>query len=136
MQGSHQCSWIGITCNISNGRIMDLNLEQLRLGGTLTLFIGNLSSFSRISFGLNNFIGSIPHEIGLLSSLTYLVLYANYLSGSVPSSIYNKSSLYYFTFTQNHLHGNLPADVGITLPTFKYLLVRPTISQDLSLHYC
>ncbi|KAL9315452.1 hypothetical protein ACSQ67_016453 [Phaseolus vulgaris] len=98
---------------------MDLNLEQLRLGGTLTLFIGNLSSFSRISFGLNNFIGSIPHEIGLLSSLTYLVLYGNYLSGSVPSSIYNKSSLYYFTFTQNHLHGNLPADVGITLPTFK-----------------
>ncbi|KAG4925230.1 hypothetical protein JHK87_050770 [Glycine soja] len=144
----NHCNWIGITCNISNGRVTHFSLEQLRLSlnnfggsipsnlshctklrvlaaglnnltGTIPTWIGNFSSLSHVSFGLNNFIGSITPEIGLLSSLTSRVLYGNYLSGTVPSSIYNISSLYYFTFTQNHLHGILPADVGFTLPNIQ-----------------
>ncbi|WVZ07457.1 hypothetical protein V8G54_020803 [Vigna mungo] len=46
----HHCNWIGITCNISNGRVMDLSLKQLRLGGTLTPFIGNLTFLNALNF--------------------------------------------------------------------------------------
>ncbi|KOM37541.1 hypothetical protein LR48_Vigan03g092300 [Vigna angularis] len=142
----HHCNWIGITCNISNGRVMDLSLEQLRLGGTLTPFIGNLTFLNALNLLNNSFHGEIPQEVGHLLYLEHLNLSLNNFGGSIPSNlshctklevlgvggnnltgviptwIGNLSSLSRISFGLNNLIGSIPQEVGL-LSSLTYLVL-------------
>jgi len=64
---------------------MDLSLEQLRLGGTLTPFIGNLTFLNTIKLLNNSFHGEFPQEVGRLLYLQNLNFSYNNFGGSIPS---------------------------------------------------
>ncbi|XP_068488044.1 probable LRR receptor-like serine/threonine-protein kinase At3g47570 [Phaseolus vulgaris] len=108
----HHCSWIGITCNISNGRIMDLSLEQLRLGGTLTPFIGNLTFLNRLNLLNNSFHGEFPHEVGRLLYLQHLNFSYNNFGGSIPSNLSHCIKLKVLAAGANNLTGTIPTWIG------------------------
>ncbi|KAJ1437404.1 Serine/threonine-protein kinase, active site [Sesbania bispinosa] len=132
----HHCNWIGITCNISNERVMQLSLEQLRLAGTLTPSIGNLTFLTTLNLLNNSFHGELPQELGRLlylqhlnisfnnfggsipsnlshcTELRVLAAGANNLKGTIPTWIGNLSSLSRISFGLNSLHGSIPQEVG------------------------
>ncbi|XP_061372394.1 putative receptor-like protein kinase At3g47110 [Gastrolobium bilobum] len=142
----HHCNWIGITCNITNGRVMNLSLEQQRLGGTLTPSIGNLTFLTTLNLQNNNFHGELPQEVGNLlylkrlifslnnfgrsipgslnhcTELSMLAAGGNNLTGTIPTWIGNLSYLSYINFAVNNLHGNIPPEIGL-LSSLTFLVV-------------
>lgn len=132
----HHCNWIGITCNISNGRVMYLNLTAQRLAGTVTPSIGNLTFLTRLilrnngfhgefpqevgrllylqrlNIAYNNFGGSIPSNLSHCKELTALSAVRNNFTGTIPTWIGNLSSLVGISFSENNLHGNIPHEIG------------------------
>jgi len=108
----HHCSWTGITCNISNGRIMELSLEQLRLGGTLTPFIGNLTFLNTLNLLNNSFHGEFPHEVGRLLYLQHLNFSYNNFGGNIPSNLSHCTKLKVLAAGANNLTGTIPTWIG------------------------
>ncbi|VEU38048.1 unnamed protein product [Pseudo-nitzschia multistriata] len=70
-----------------NGSLSALDLSEASLEGTISTYIGLLTSLSRISMSDNGLTGKLPSEIGLISSLESLEMGNNALSGSLPSEI-------------------------------------------------
>ncbi|KAL6146176.1 hypothetical protein ACLB2K_056859 [Fragaria x ananassa] len=137
------CSWIGVTCNNSTGRVVTLNLQAQKLAGWIPPSIGNLTYLTGINLKKNNFHGEIPQEMGRLLHLQLLYLSSNSFSGKLPtnishctqlrelhvvsneltgsipdqlSSLLNSTHLW---LQENQLHGELPQDVGNTLPNLE-----------------
>ncbi|OIV97525.1 hypothetical protein TanjilG_11049 [Lupinus angustifolius] len=133
---TNHCNWTGITCNISNGRVIYLNLSSQGLAGTVTPSIGNLTFLTRLNLLSNSFYGELPQEVGRLlylqrlnidynnfagripsnlsrcTELTGLSAGANNLTGTIPTWIGNLSSLVGISFSMNNLHGSIPHEVG------------------------
>lgn len=65
MAGSHECSFVGIDCNLDK-EIVSIDLVMRKLSGTL------------------------PEELGLLTELKSLLVGQNLLEGSIPDSISQK----------------------------------------------
>ncbi|KAH1242034.1 hypothetical protein AAZX31_07G138800 [Glycine max] len=108
----NHCNWIGITCNISNGRVTHLSLEQLRLGGTLTPFIGNLTFLTTVNLLNNSFHGEFPQEVGRLLYLQYLNFSINNFDGSFPSNLSHCTNLRVLAAGLNNLTGTIPTWIG------------------------
>ncbi|RDX63609.1 putative LRR receptor-like serine/threonine-protein kinase, partial [Mucuna pruriens] len=108
----HHCNWIGITCNISNGRVIHLSLEQLRLGGTLTPFIGNLTFLTKLNIRNSSFHGEFPQEVGRLQYLQHLNISYNYFGGSIPSNLSHCTQLSILSVGHNNFTGTIPAWIG------------------------
>ncbi|KAE9608035.1 putative protein kinase RLK-Pelle-LRR-XII-1 family [Lupinus albus] len=130
------CNWTGITCNISNGRVMYLNLSSQGLAGTVTPSIGNLTFLTRLNLLSNSFYGEFPQEVGRLlrlqrlnidynnfggripsnlsrcTELTGLSAGANNFTGTIPTWIGNLSSLVGISLSVNNLHGSIPHEIG------------------------
>ncbi|CAN6724094.1 unnamed protein product [Malus baccata var. baccata] len=109
------CSWIGITCNVSNKRVVILNLEAQKLVGSIPYSIGNLTYLTGINFIDNNFYGEIPQEMGRLASLKYLNLSSNSLGGKIPTNISRCTQLRMFDVGANKLIGSIPDQLSSLL---------------------
>ncbi|GMN22130.1 hypothetical protein TIFTF001_048967 [Ficus carica] len=84
------CSWVGVTCNATNGQVVGLDLRRSGIHGPLSpnssLF--NLLHLERLNLALNNFnFSAIPPTFGKLSRLTHLDLSYSLFSGKVPPEI-------------------------------------------------
>ncbi|KAK4728180.1 hypothetical protein R3W88_021168 [Solanum pinnatisectum] len=155
-KGTHVCNWIGISCSRRHQRVTSLDLNGLRLRGSITTEIGNLSFLSFLDIGNNSIHGKIPDELGYLRRLKYLSLSMNNLTGqipaslgllrrlesldlsendllgSVPSSICNVSSLKVINLIYNALSGTLPNDICHNLPRLEGLhIARNQLSGQL-----
>jgi len=132
----HHCNWLGITCNISNGRVMHLILADMTLAGTLPPSIGNLTYLTKLNLRNNSFHGVFPQQVGNLLYLQHLNISYNSFGGSIPSNlsqcielsilssghnnftgtiptwIGNFSSLSLLNLAVNNLHGTIPNEVG------------------------
>ncbi|TKY65866.1 LRR receptor serine/threonine-protein kinase [Spatholobus suberectus] len=108
----NHCNWIGITCSISNGRVIHLCLEQLRLGGTLTPFIGNLTFLTTLNLLNNSFHGEFPQEVGRLLYLQHLNFSYNNFGGSIPSNLSHCTKLRVLAAGANNLTGTIPTWIG------------------------
>lgn len=85
------CSWFGVVCY--DGRVVGLNLKDLRLKGTLSPELGKLIHMKTLNLHNNSFSGIIPREIRELQKLEVLDLGHNDLNGPLPSDLGNISSL-------------------------------------------
>ena len=83
--------WSGITC--SNGNIIEINLSNQNIAGTIPDSISKLTSLQKLNLESNLFIGILPENIGKMTSLKELNLNHNSFSGVVPYSLCEISSL-------------------------------------------
>ncbi|CAN6568470.1 unnamed protein product [Malus baccata var. baccata] len=60
----HFCQWHGITCSHRHKRVTTLTLRSLKLGGSISPHVGNLSFLRVFSLSNNSFSHEIPSEIG------------------------------------------------------------------------
>ncbi|KAL5537590.1 hypothetical protein UlMin_043136 [Ulmus minor] len=95
------CSWFGVEC--SDGQVVVLNLENLCLGGTLALELGQLAYIKSILLRNNAFSGVIPKGIGELKELEVLDLGFNNFSGPLPSDLGSNLSLTILLLDNNGL---------------------------------
>ncbi|CAM9002592.1 unnamed protein product [Rhodiola kirilowii] len=107
----HFCQWPGITCGRRHQRVTALDLAELRLTGTLSPHIGNLTFLRFLNLSDCNLKGVVPEEIGQLSRLRVFSMRNNALRGSIPLHLTNCSELRIINFRQNHLTGTIPSQL-------------------------
>ncbi|XP_039009993.1 probable LRR receptor-like serine/threonine-protein kinase At3g47570 [Hibiscus syriacus] len=116
----HFCQWHGVTCGHKHRRVTKLELQFLKLSGSLSPYIGNLSFLRELNLGGNNFYNQIPQEIGHLIKLEILDLTNNSIRGEIPSNLSACSELTIIGMRGNQLTGEIPASLGL-LSNLKYL---------------
>nr|XP_011466482.1 PREDICTED: probable LRR receptor-like serine/threonine-protein kinase At3g47570 [Fragaria vesca subsp. vesca] len=109
------CSWIGVTCNNSTGRVVTLNLQAQKLAGWIPPSIGNLTYLTGINLKKNNFHGEIPQEMGRLLHLQLLYLSSNSFSGKLPTNISHCTQLRELHVVSNELTGSIPDQLSSLL---------------------
>ncbi|PRQ59811.1 putative protein kinase RLK-Pelle-LRR-XII-1 family [Rosa chinensis] len=112
-ESNHFCMWHGVTCSRRHlQRVIKLNLTSLKLSGSISPHIGNLSFLRDLRLYNNNFTNKIPPEIGHLRRLRILGLPNNSLSGPIPANISNCFNLIILDVSHNMLVGNIPSELG------------------------
>ncbi|KAM4072560.1 hypothetical protein ACB094_11G146800 [Castanea mollissima] len=104
----HFCQWRGVTCGRRHQRVTALDLQSLKLVGSISPHIGNLSFLRNINLQNNSFYNEIPPEIGRLLRLHSLSLFNNTMSGKIPSNISGCSNLVVLGVGSNQLVGEIP----------------------------
>ncbi|TYI85203.1 hypothetical protein E1A91_D05G423500v1 [Gossypium mustelinum] len=110
---THYCQWNGVTCGRKHQRVTKLELQNLKLSGSLSPYIGNLSFLKELNLVGNNFYNQIPQEIGYLRRLETLELINNSISGEIPSNLSACSKLAIVDMRGNQLTGEIPASLGL-----------------------
>lgn len=122
-------TWYGVTLNLTlNGtllnmgpcRVMELNLSNNQLSGTIPPELGNLTGLITLELGSsgellladNQLRGTIPPELGNLINLTTLALGGNQLSGTIPPELGNLVNLITLSLAANQLTGSIPTESG------------------------
>ncbi|XP_069152263.1 receptor-like protein Cf-9 homolog [Solanum lycopersicum] len=100
------CSWDGVYCDETTGKVIELNLTCSKLQGKFhsNSSVFQLSNLKRLDLSGNNFFGSlISPKFGELSSLTHLDLsYSNFTS-IIPSEISRLSKLHVLRLQDSQL---------------------------------
>ncbi|XP_050257105.1 probable LRR receptor-like serine/threonine-protein kinase At3g47570 [Quercus robur] len=108
----HFCQWQGVTCGHKHQRVIALDLQSLKLVGSISPHVGNLSFLRNLTLQNNSFHNEIPPEIGRLHKLQFLKLQNNSLSGKIPSNLSSFTNLKDLHFSYNLLSGKIPATLG------------------------
>ncbi|KAK9024112.1 hypothetical protein V6N11_004291 [Hibiscus sabdariffa] len=107
----HFCEWQGVRCGRRRQRVVGLSLPGMKLGGTISPSIGNMSFLREANFFNNSLKGNIPSELGQLRQLRSLNLSHNNLQGgdlAFLSSLSNCTRLKILAIHMNRLSGVLP----------------------------
>lgn len=83
--GNDPCKepWWGITCN-PQGHVSVINLQKLKLNGTLSPSLANLSSLLEIHLAGNNLHGLVPSNLTQLKNLRLLDITDNNIGSPLP----------------------------------------------------
>jgi Leucine-rich repeat (LRR) protein len=128
-------SWDGISC--SNGRVTEVRLSSMTIGGTLSNAIDQLSALTYLDLANNpslggpltpnignlkqlttlillgcSFTGNIPQEIGNLRQLKFLALNSNQFTGSIPRTLGLLTNLFWLDLSDNQLSGQIPVSTN------------------------
>ncbi|KAG8653293.1 hypothetical protein MANES_05G014704v8 [Manihot esculenta] len=103
------CYWFGVEC--SDGKVVELNLKDLYLGGTLAPDLRNLVRIKSIILHNNSFTGIIPEGIGELKELEVLDFGNNNFSGPLPPVLDSSLSLTILLLDNNRLLSNLSPEI-------------------------
>ncbi|XP_058009276.1 probable LRR receptor-like serine/threonine-protein kinase At3g47570 [Hevea brasiliensis] len=112
---THFCQWYGVTCGKRHQRVTALKLVSLKLFGSISPHIGNLSFLRDLNLYDNNFNGEIPPQIVFLRRLERLDLANNSLGGVIPPNISSCSNLILIQCSNNNLEGVLPMELSSLL---------------------
>ena len=122
--------WHGVRTDL-DGRVVDLNLFNNGLWGTLPPEIGSLSRLALLDLRLNELRGPIPPELGNLAALEFLRLAANALTGTIPSEIGDLSALTTLSLNSNGLTGQIPRELANLTRLRSLVLDRNRLSGPL-----
>ena len=114
-------SWHGVTTD-RNGRVVELDLSENELNGTIPSELGNLTNLEELTLSQNQLRGVIPPELGNLTNLEVLDLYENRLSGSIPPELGNLSNLEALSLSKNNLRGTIPSEL-VKLNNLRWLFL-------------
>ncbi|XP_022764250.1 probable LRR receptor-like serine/threonine-protein kinase At3g47570 [Durio zibethinus] len=132
---NHFCQWYGVACGRRHQRVTMLDLGSLKLVGSISPFIGNLSFLRLLNLENNSFNQAIPQEIGRLQRLRELILQNNTLSGEIPSNLSRCSRLASVNFRGNLLTGEIPGALSklskLTWFSFKRNNLRGSIPTSM-----
>ncbi|XP_031378490.1 putative receptor-like protein kinase At3g47110 [Punica granatum] len=119
----HFCKWHRITCSPRHQRVTIHDLQSLKLLGSISSHIGNLSFLRELNLLANEFDGKIPPEIGSLKRLEKLRLYNNSLSGAIPPNLSYCSELTLISLAKNQRVGEIPVELAL-LTKLQLLVVQ------------
>eukprot|EP00033_Pygsuia_biforma_P000688 GCRY01000808.1.p1 GENE.GCRY01000808.1~~GCRY01000808.1.p1 ORF type:complete len:1327 (+),score=388.93 GCRY01000808.1:166-4146(+) len=102
--------WDGVVCE--DGQVVELDLAGMDLSGTLSPYIGNLTSLHTLYLSANDFTGALPETLANLANLHTLVLAKNRFSGPLPASLGALTGLVKLDLHQNAFEGPLPDGFG------------------------
>ncbi|TYH74836.1 hypothetical protein ES332_D05G431000v1 [Gossypium tomentosum] len=108
----HFCYWHGVTCGRKHQRVTKLEVQYLKLSGSLSPYIGNLSFLKELNLAGNSFYNKIPKDIGRIRRLETLKLTNNSFSGEIPSNLSACSKLTFVYARGNQLSGEIPSVLG------------------------
>ncbi|XP_049409476.1 receptor-like protein Cf-9 [Solanum stenotomum] len=124
------CSWDGVHCDKTTGKVIELDLRCSQLQGKFhsnsSLF--QLFNLKRLDLSYNDFTRSlISPKFGEFSSLTHLVLSRSSFAGLIPSEISHLSKLHVLRIGDQY---------GLSLGphNFELLLKNLTQLRELNLH--
>ena len=103
--------WFGVTVN-EYDNLLEINLENNNLVGTLPGCIGNSASLVRLNLRGNKISGPIPDDLGRCASLKELGLSRNLITGCIPESLGKCSKLEYLGLSNNRLIDHIPDALG------------------------
>ncbi|GMI95903.1 EF-TU receptor [Hibiscus trionum] len=124
----HFCEWRGVRCGRQQQRVIGLSLPGMKLGGSISPSIGNLSFLRETDLFNNSLKGNIPSEFGQLRRLRSLNLCQNNLQGNIPIQLANCSNLVLLNLSYNSLSGEIPSSLGDNL---KNMIIFSVASNDL-----
>jgi len=114
MDSIDECEWQGVTCSNDKTTVVELDLKNNNLVGSLPSEISLLSpSLLSLTISDNSLEGSIPVEVQKLTKLTTLDLSANHLTGSIPRQLGEASGLELLNLSRNALESTLPVEIGM-----------------------
>ncbi|PNX84127.1 LRR receptor-like kinase resistance protein, partial [Trifolium pratense] len=103
------CNWDAVVCDNTNATVLEINLSNANLSGTLTgLDFASLPNLTLLNLNNNRFHGSITSTIGNLSTLTFLDLGNNLFEGTLPSELGQLKELQHVSFYNNNFNGTIP----------------------------
>ncbi|XP_022764259.1 putative receptor-like protein kinase At3g47110 [Durio zibethinus] len=108
----HFCEWQGVRCGHRYQRVISLNVSSMKLVGSISPSIGNLTFLREVNFSRNRLQGSIPRELGHLRRLRLLALGHNNLQGIIPVVLSNCSNFQVIYLDYNNLTGEIPFQLG------------------------
>ena len=114
-------SWHGVTTD-RNGRVVELDLSENELNGTIPSELGNFTNLEVLKLSQNQLRGVIPPELGNLTNLKFLDLYENRLSGTIPPELGDLANLEALALYNNNLRGTIPSALA-KLNNLRYLLL-------------
>lgn len=103
-------NWLGVV--IEEGKVVEINLFNNNLSGTLPESIGNLLHLRVLNLGFNKISGLLPTTLGNLKHLRRLEIHMNGLKGEIGTWIGNLENLKIFNAYNNRFSGNLPESIG------------------------
>jgi len=108
-------NWYGITCNVGNTSVVEIDLYNNNLSGTLPSDLDDLTSLTALSLWSNSIGGTIPSSLSNLANLEILELDSNELTGSIPTQLGSITSLTELYLSSNNLDGAIPSELsGLT----------------------
>lgn len=105
------CDWPGVGCgrDAQSNRVVELDLHNMQLVGTLDPCISELTALERLFLWANELTGELPPELGQLSQLVSLALNQNAFTGIIPVELGKLTRLQDLDVAFNKLDGPLPA---------------------------
>jgi hypothetical protein len=104
-------SWVGVTCNSNDTRVVELRLPGVGLLGHVPPnTLGKLDALKTLSLRSNVLEGDLPSDVTSLPSLQNLFLQHNNFSGGVPTSFSLKLNVLDLSF--NSFTGNIPQTIA------------------------
>ncbi|KAJ3680241.1 hypothetical protein LUZ60_016519 [Juncus effusus] len=101
------CNWTGVSCDDSTGRVTGLDLQFMKLSGSISPSLAQLNQLISLNLTSNHLKGTIPTELFSLPKLENFDLSNNDLTGSIPTDS-NLPSIRNFNISYNGLNHTLP----------------------------
>ncbi|KAI3996658.1 hypothetical protein MKX01_009490 [Papaver californicum] len=118
---THICQWNGVSCSNDGEKVISLYLKNKSLQGTISPFLGNLSSLWQLDLSENSLQGPIPIELGLMTSLEEFSIRSNQIQNEVPQSFGLLKKLRYIDLSLNQLGGRLPHSLFHNCSSLEYV---------------
>ncbi len=104
--------WVGVSLDVTQGRVTRLDLSKRELTGEIPTELGSLTKLTSLLLYSNGLTGEIPKELGTLANLEELFLYSNGLTGEIPTELGNFVNLHSLFISNNQLTGEIPTELG------------------------
>ncbi|KAL8091761.1 uncharacterized protein LOC141689628 [Apium graveolens] len=101
--------------------IQIIYIQNNKLSGHITRWIGNLTQLVALGLNGNQFRGNIPSSLSKLTQLTQLLLQQNQFSGKIPEIFTSLTDIGSLNFSYNKFSGNIPQTLAHLAPRVGYL---------------